>query len=271
MTDSSRTPESGDYRIYAIKYAHHERLSRENFIGGDPHDVPMPLDYFVWAIVGERSVYVVDTGFDAEMGKKRARQIVRPAHEGLKAIGIDPEKVEHVIITHMHYDHAGNHSLFPRATYHIQDREMAYCTGRCMCHSTLNHPYEPDDVSAMVRRVFAGRVRFHDGSEEIAPGISVHHVGGHTNGLQVVRVRTRRGWVVLASDASHLYANIEQARPFPVVYNVGDMLEGYEKARRLAESPDHVIPGHDPLVLKRYPSQNSSLEGWVVCLDAPPK
>lgn len=105
---------------------------------------------------------------------------------------------------------------------------------------------------------------------EVAPGLDVHHVGGHTNGLQVVRVRTRRGWVVLASDASHLYANIDQARPFPVVYNVGDMLEGFERVKRLADSPDHIIPGHDPDVLNRFPAPSDDLKDWIVRLDLPP-
>ena len=104
---------------------------------------------------------------------------------------------------------------------------MAYCTGRFMCHPVMRFPFEPDDVSAMVRKLFAGRLQFHDGDDELAPGLSVHRVGGHTMGLQVVRVWTRRGWVVLASDASHLYANMNQGRPFPIVYNVGEMLEAY--------------------------------------------
>jgi glyoxylase-like metal-dependent hydrolase (beta-lactamase superfamily II) len=72
-------------------------------------------------------------------------------------------------------------------------------------------------------------------------------------GLQVVRVQTRRGWVVLASDASHFYANMEETRPFPIVWSVADMVDGYRKLRALAQSPAHVIPGHDPLVLERYP------------------
>ncbi len=258
------------YEIYAIKYARHDRMARDNFIGGDPHDVEMPLDFFVWAIVGEAGTFVVDTGFDLEMGKQRQRTMLKPTGEGLKAIGIDPERVEDVIITHMHYDHAGNHTLFPRATYHLQDREMAYCTGRCMSHDALRYAFDAEDVAAMVRRVFEGRVRFHDGSSELAPGVSVHHVGGHTNGLQVVRVATNRGWVVLASDASHFYANIGQARPYPVVYNVGDMLEAYGRIKRLADSADHIIPGHDPEVLSRFPAPNESLKGWIVRLDAPP-
>jgi glyoxylase-like metal-dependent hydrolase (beta-lactamase superfamily II) len=261
---------SDTYEIYAIKYAHHDRRASENFIGGDPHDGPMPLDYFIWAIVGENRSFVVDTGFDQEMGDKRQRAMLRPPSEGIKAIGLDPEKIDDVIITHMHYDHAGNHALFPNATYHIQDREMAYCTGRCMCHGELRMAFEPGDVAAMVKRLFEGRMRFHGGASELAPGVSVHHVGGHTDGLQVVRVRTGRGWVVLASDASHLYANLEQARPYPIVYNVGDMLEGFEQVKGLAESPDHIIPGHDPLVMTRYPAPNEALQGRVARLDAPP-
>jgi glyoxylase-like metal-dependent hydrolase (beta-lactamase superfamily II) len=110
---------------------------------------------------------------------------------------------------------------------------------------------------------------FHDGDEEIAPGVSVHHIGGHTAGLQCVRVRTARGWVVLASDASHYYEHVETGACFPTTYHLGEVLEGYNKLRRLAESPAHIVPGHDPLVLKRYPAVKG-LEGIVVRLDAAP-
>ena len=86
-------------------------------------------------------------------------------------------------------------------------------------------------------------------------------------GLQMVRVRTRRGWVVLASDAAHYYANLERNLPYPITYNVAEALEAYGKARALADSPDHVIPGHDPLVLKKYPAPRPELAGWVARLD----
>ena len=122
----------------------------------------------------------------------------------------------------------------------------------------------------MVRRVFAGRVRFHDGDEEIAPGLSVHFIGGHTMGLQSVRVMTKRGAVVLASDAAHLYAHLEQSRAYPVVYNVAEMLEGHRVLRRLASSPRHIVPGHDPLVAKLYPAARSGLDGIVLRLDVEP-
>src|SRR5256885_14076070 len=121
------------YEIFGVRYAHHARRASENFIGGDPHDGPMPLDYFVWVIKGNNKIWALDTGFDAAMAKKRQRDFLGDPAENLRKIGIDAGKVEDVILSHMHYDHCGNHALFPNARYHVQDQEMAYTTGRCMC------------------------------------------------------------------------------------------------------------------------------------------
>ena len=244
---------SVDHQIFAVRYAHLERNATHNFLGGDSHDGPMPLDYFVWAIVSPDRTIVVDTGFGAEQAKLRGRTLVRPVDEGLRAIGVAHTQVTDVVITHMHYDHSGNHHLFPKARMHLQDAEMRYCTGRSMTHAQLRAPFEAEDVVSMVRRVFDDRVVFHDGDAELAPGITLHRVGGHTPGLQVLRVSTSRGPVVLASDAAHFYANFEQGRPFPILDNVTDYLEAHRKIRKLAASDDHVIPGHDPEVLIRYP------------------
>lgn len=258
-----------EYVVHAIKYARiGDRTAAENFMNGDPHNGPMPMDFFVWTLTdGDRTI-VVDTGFDHATAARRGRVVSRPVAEGLRTVGVDPGTVADVILTHLHYDHCGNHDLFPQARYHVQEREMRFCTGACMCHSVLRHPFELDDVQTMVKRVFEGRVCFHDGAADIAPGISVHWVGGHSKGLQVVRVRTRRGWVVLASDASHYYANFQQQRPFAIVVDVDDMLNGYATLARLATSEGHIVPGHDPLVLDRYPAAGKG-EG-IVRLDVEP-
>lgn len=170
----------------------------------------------------------------------------------------------------MHYDHAGNHELFARARYHLQTEEMAFCTGSAMCHGVLRAPYESGDVQAMIGKLFAGRLVYHDGEAQLAPGISLHRVGGHTRGLQVVRVHTQRGWVVLASDAAHFYANWQQRRPFPIVDDVAAYLDAFATIETLASSPQHVVPGHDPLVLARYPAAGVGLAN-AVRLDLEPR
>jgi glyoxylase-like metal-dependent hydrolase (beta-lactamase superfamily II) len=116
----------------------------------------------------------------------------------------------------------------------------------------------------MVRHVYGERVTFHSGDGEVAPGVTVHRVGGHSDGLQVVRVETERGPVVLASDAAHYYANLHKRSPFPIVYNVGDMAAGWETVERLAGHPDRFIPGHDPIVTEIYPRASDKVDAWAL-------
>ena len=258
------------YEVFAIKYAERDGRRADHFVGGDPHDAPMPMDYFIWLVRNAQHQFLVDTGFNLDMAVKRKRRLLRAPREALALLGAEAKEVRQIVITHMHNDHVGTFADYPNAVFHVQDREIAYVTGRHMRHEFLRRPFEADHVAGMVRMVFEDRVAFHDGDEEIAPGVSVHRIGGHTAGLQCVRVRTRRGWVVLASDASHYYEHMEAGRCFPTTFHLGEVLEGYAKLRCLAASARHIIPGHDPLVLKRYPAVFRELEGVAVRLDTDP-
>ncbi len=258
------------YEVYAVKYATRNAQRRDHFIGGDPHDAPMPMDYFVWVIRNAARTIVIDTGFTREVGEARKRTFLRTPAAGLKLLGVDAAQVKDVIITHMHYDHVGTFHDFPQAQFHLQDEEMAFATGRQMRHTRFRHSLEVENVVGMVRLVFGERVSFYRGDAELAPGVSLHHIGGHTPGLQCVRVMTQRGWLVLASDAAHYYEHFETDRSFVTVFNVGDLIEGYAKLRRLAASPGHIIPGHDPQVMQRYPAAAAALEGIAVRLDVEP-
>lgn len=259
------------FEIFAIRYAHlGNRHPSENFVLADPHEFASDLDYFVWVVRRNDCTFVVDTGFSKEAAARRKREWLRCPAESLRLLGMDAAQVSDVILTHLHYDHAGNLDRFPRARFHLQDREMAFATGRCMCHQTLRAPFDLENTVEMVRLVYSEKAVFHEGDAELVPGLTLHRVGGHSAGLQILRVWTRRGWVVIASDASHLYANFEQRRPFPVVYNIAEMLEGFNLLYQLADSPEHIVPGHDPLVMKYYPAAKSELDGIVVRLDVAP-
>jgi len=256
------------FEVYALRYAYMPRRRSDNFLGGDPHDGPMPMDFFVWLVRRPGRVVLVDTGFNAETARARRRDLLRCPIGFLAALGVAPADVDDVVLTHLHYDHAGNLDKLPRARLHVQDDEMQYATGRCMCHEPLRHAYAVQDVVTLVRRVYEDRVVFHDGDGELEPGLQLLKIGGHTKGLQALRVHTRRGWVVLASDASHYYENMDDGRPFPIVYNTADMLAGYGRLRAAADSPGHIVPGHDPEVLRRYPAL--AAEADIACLHEPP-
>lgn len=259
------------YEIYAIKYGERVGTRGAMFMGGDPHDAPLSMDYFIWALKSPAKTIVVDVGFGREEGERRGRTFLRCPTEGLAMIGIDAAEIEDVVITHMHYDHAGNLSLFPNARFHIQDAELSYVTGRAMTHPRLRHSFALSDVLEMVTLLYGDRVVFHDGVEEIAPGVCAHPIPGHCRGLQSLTVNTARGTVVVASDAAHYYEGLEKELVFMTHENVFDMLEGYRKLRRLAASDAHIVPGHDPEVFKRYPSPRPDLDGIVARVDVEPE
>jgi glyoxylase-like metal-dependent hydrolase (beta-lactamase superfamily II) len=246
---------SDAWEVYALRYADRNGRTRaDSFILDDDHAMPHPMDYFIWALRGPSGTIVVDTGYDAEEAGRRGRPILHDPARQLAGFGIDPDTVSTVVVTHLHYDHAGCLNRFPQATFHVQAAELAFATGACMCHPVLRAPFSCEHVIDMLRHLYSGRVVVHDGDAEIAPGVTVHRTGGHSRGLQAVRVRTGSGWLCLASDASHYYENALAQKPFPIVVDLEDMLAGFQTVRRLAGRPEHIIPGHDPLVRQLFPA-----------------
>ncbi|NIP47656.1 MAG: MBL fold metallo-hydrolase, partial [Gammaproteobacteria bacterium] len=249
------------YEIYALRYA--ERVNRtrgENFKVTDDHDAPMPIDYFIWVVRNDARTIVVDTGFGLEEARKRERNLLQTPEQALASIGVELSTVEDVVITHLHYDHAGTMPDFSRARFHLQCSEMAFATGPAMLDEHERWAFSADHVCDMVRLLYDGRVVFHDEDADIAPGITLHRLPGHTDGLQAVRVPTRRGAVLLASDASHFYENFMRRSPFPICYSEADTLRSYDRLEELADSEDHIIPGHDPLVRALYAAPSSELQ-----------
>ncbi|SFJ53380.1 N-acyl homoserine lactonase family protein [Jannaschia pohangensis] len=249
------------WEVFALRYAdRNARVRGDSFIFDDDHAAPHPMDYFMWLLRRGDETILVDTGYDAAEGARRDRPILMDPRAALEPFGLTPEGIDRIIVTHLHYDHAGGLHLFPAATLHLQAAEMAYATGPCMCHDVLRMPFTADHVCETVKRLYQGRVVFHDGDGEVAEGVTVHCIGGHSEGLQAVRVRTAAGWLCLASDATHFYENYLAGKPFPIVADVPKMLAGFATLRRLASRPDLIVPGHDPLVRAIFPSEGP--ESW---------
>lgn len=261
------------YEIHALRYAERtERTRQESFKDPvDDHDAPMPMDYFVWLVRNDRRTIVIDTGFDHREADRRERRIIETPRQSLARLGVDSRTVQDVVITHLHYDHAGTLADFPAARFHLQESEMQFVTGRWMLDDSERFAYTADHVCDMVQRLFEKRVAFHDEDGEIAPGITVHRMPGHTMGLQVVRVPTRRGPVVLASDAAHYYENWIRRAAFSICWSANDLAASYDRLDKLIDEEDQLVPGHDPLVRRLYAPSTSDLEGQAYRLDVPPR
>ena len=250
------------YEIYAIRYAHRVGKRSDMFLDlVERPDEPLAMDYFVWLAVCPERTVVIDTGFTAETALRMKRDYIASPVDTLRRFGIDPGAVRDVILTHLHYDHAGNVQSFPEARYLVQNDELAYWTSPLA--GRASHNGDPSDYVYLVRAAYQHRVRGISGDADIMPGISVHLVRGHTPGMQVVRVNTARGIVVLASDSSHYYENIEKDRPFRTLHTVPLVYAAFDRVRELAGPDGLILPGHDPLVTDRFPAASAEFRDLV--------
>ena len=147
-----------EYEIFAIRYARRDAKRSDHFIGGDPHDAPMPMDYFVWVIRRTSADLGGRYRLHGGAGERSASARSCAARRRLALLGIDPATVEDVIVTHMHYDHVGNFDEFPqRALPHPGPRD-GFRHRPLHVPPHVRPPFEVEDVVGMVRLDFMGRV-----------------------------------------------------------------------------------------------------------------
>jgi len=239
------------YEVYALKYAERDTTACQFFYREASHE-RLTLHYYVWLILGGPHPVLVDTGFLEDEARQRGmRDYISPAAMVARA-GVAPGDVPLVLVTHLHYDHWQGHSLFPNAEFWVQRDEVAFWTGPWGRWDAFAQSANAEALARLVTLTYAGRVRILDGDREVLPGLRVHRLGGHTAGLQIVTVDTPRGRVVLTSDASHFYRNVETGQPVQIVTSLPDMLRGFETIRALASADGLVVAGHDPAVADRF-------------------
>lgn len=257
------------FQLYALRYMTRNATRRQHFMTEvDDPDRSMPMDYFVWLATDGRTHVLVDTGFSERVAAARGLTLLARPADCVKAVGVDPAEIRHVVLTHQHYDHVGTLEDFPEATFHLQEREYHFAAGRGS--DPTRAAFEAADMAQLVNLFYQGRLVLHDGSASPVPGLSMHLVGGHTPGLQVVRVRTERGQVVLMSDASHFYEHFERGLSFPYTDDAERNIASFAVIDELADSREHVIPGHDPLVLTRYQAVPNGAGIAAAALHLPP-
>lgn len=250
------------HEIFAVKFGFNTHGTRGRYLMGDaaePRDEAMPIDYFVWAIRSSLGDVVLDAGWTAQTNKGRPRTLIENPGDALRRLGVDTDSVSTVILSHFHNDHVGDLDAFPHATFVAQRAEHDFWGREESWHPDIARHTERDDIARLEALRVEGRLELVDGVAEIADGITVVRVGGHTPGSQVVVVATARGPVVLAADAAHFFENVELDRPFAVHTNLPEYCVALVTMRSLGA----VAAGHDPELFARFEAV-PGLEGRAV-------
>lgn len=242
---------SPNYSVVGLKFAEQDVESCSFFYREASHEL-VTLHFFVWLILGGPSPILVDTGFGDPDATSRALRNFVPPTEMLRRAGVDPAEIELGVMTHLHWDHWAGHRAIPNATFVVQSREVAFWTGRVGSDPVFGRGINVEELADIVPLAYGGGVRFVDGDTELAPGIRLVRLGGHTEGTQVVVVETAGGPLVLAADASHFYRNVETGQPVQIASNLSDMLAGFDTLHELAGPGGKVVAGHDPEIAERF-------------------
>ena len=248
----------GSYEVFAVRYATRETRKSECYYRyhayGEP-DAAIGMDYFFWVLRDGDRVVLVDTGYSVAAGERRSRTTLCSPLEALARAGVEPAGVEHLILTHLHYDHTGAVGAFRDTPTTVHRRDLDFWTGPLAAKPQFAPIVEPEEVAAVAA---APRLTVIDGETAmLGPGIEAFCVGGHSPGQLVLLVDAADGPVVLASDAIHYYEELELDRPFEVFVDLAEMVVGYDVLRGLAARPGAVlVAGHDPEVCARFPSDD---------------
>lgn len=213
------------------------------------------LAMMVWLLrSSEGRLVLVDAGFDQsafiEQWHPEHYQLPDAA---LRRAGVDPAGITDVIVSHIHWDHVDGLDRFPQARVWLQRDEYEYYVGAE--GEPLHRAIDSLDAARLYALHREGRLTLVDGdAQEILPGLTCYTGGRHTWASQYVGVETPVGTIVVASDNAYLYENLEQHRPIAQTLDSLSNLRAQARMLALAGGVlDHVVPGHDPDVFRRFP------------------
>ncbi|HWH97363.1 MAG TPA: N-acyl homoserine lactonase family protein [Pseudolysinimonas sp.] len=251
--DSSRR-----WEIVAVRYGRLRTQRSDVYLNyreyGEP-DGDQTVDYFFWIVRDAEQTFVIDTGFSRAGAERRNRELLIPVPEALRTLGIPPDGDVELVLTHGHYDHCGNIDYFPDQPVHMSSAEHAFWTGPDADHRQFYGIIDPEIVHQLTALDEAGRLRRIVGWSELAPGLRLVEIPGHTPGQLVALVSTEEGTILLASDAVHFSEELDRDLPFKHVTDLIGMYRGFEVIRRWRDDGvvSLVVPGHDATAIAGYP------------------
>ncbi|HXC42510.1 MAG TPA: N-acyl homoserine lactonase family protein [Candidatus Dormibacteraeota bacterium] len=244
------------YEVYAIRYATLPGFPVSDLVAGAEPGRKLDIAMMIWLVRGNGHNILVDSGFyhDRFFKDWEVKNFTKPS-DTLVRLGLKPEDITDVLITHMHWDHADGMDLFPNARIWIQKDELQYYAGQAWQSKDTHGGIDEEDVLTLVKLNTQGRIGLVDGdAQQIIPGVTCYIGGKHTFQSQYVGVQTAAGTVVLASDNMYLYENLERHVPIAATLDAASNLRAQDRMKQIATRPELIIPGHDPAVFTKFPN-----------------
>ncbi|MGB6247998.1 MAG: N-acyl homoserine lactonase family protein [Terriglobales bacterium] len=245
-----------NYEIYAIRYATIPGFPVAELVAGADRERKLDIAMMIWLIRGNGRNILLDSGFyhDRFFKDWHVTDFTKPS-DTLKRLGLKPEDITDLIISHMHWDHADGMDLFPNARIWIQKDELEYYAGEAWQSKDTHGGIDEEDVLTLIKLNTQGKVTLVNGdAKEIIPGVTCYTGGKHTYQSQYVGVQTNEGTFVLASDNMYLYENLERHVPIAATLNAASNLQAQDRMKQIAARSGFIIPGHDPAVFEQFPN-----------------
>jgi len=244
------------YEVFALKYAgpFDRKLAMLLFNTGWADD--MAINYYIWAIRAKNGeTTLVDTGTGKAWGPKFKGFF--PPEQMVARIGIKPEQVTRIVVTHMHFDHIGGITdfaqAFPAAKFYVQKTEFDFWVNSPISQrAPFKLLQNPDANKAFGELAKGPRVIQINGDMVIGPDMQLLLAPGHTPGLQAVLIPTAKGQTIVGSDSAHLFRSFKEDVPSGLIVNLPIWMETYDKLRFNAPV-ENMFPGHDVKMLTDFP------------------
>lgn len=242
-----------EYKIYALKFAGPLIRSGAIIMWNKDWEKVVSSNYYIWCIKGCDETIVVDTGIVPSLAKKLKLPGYSNPKEVLSRINVKTNEVRRVIISHLHFDHSNGVSLFPNATFYIQEAEYRFWVkDRIASRPPFKFYLDETSITYLKSLEGTGRLSLLKGDQKILPGVECLLAAGHSIANQAVAVNTNKGTAILGSDCGHFFRNYQEDWPSVFITDLVEWMKTYDKLRAKVSSMDLLFPGHDPIMSEDY-------------------